>query len=52
MLNATRYKQFHYIFIESERSPLDDPVIAFFDGGPAIAMVGIFAGIGPLYNIG
>ena len=27
-------------------------MIVFFDGGPGIAMVGIFAGIGPLYNVG
>ncbi len=52
MLNATRGKQFHYIFIESTNKPEDDPIIIFFDGGPGIAMVGIFAGVGPLFNAG
>ena len=52
MINATGSKQFHYIFIESTQKPNEDPIIIFFDGGPGIAMVGIFAGIGPLFNGG
>jgi carboxypeptidase C (cathepsin A) len=52
MINATGSKQFHYIFIESTSKPTEDPIIVFFDGGPGIAMVGIFAGIGPLLNRG
>jgi len=52
MLNGTHEKQFHYVFIESTGNSSTDPIIIFFDGGPGIAMVGIFAGIGPLLNTG
>ena len=51
-MNSTQTKQFHYIFIESTGNPEIDPIIIFFDGGPGIAMIGIYAGIGPLLNIG
>jgi carboxypeptidase C (cathepsin A) len=48
LLNATVTRQFHYVYVESERSPSSDPILVWLDGGPAItSMVGLF-NLGPL----
>lgn len=40
------------MFVESLSKPSTDPVIFWFDGGPGISsMVGLFKGLGPLYQV-
>jgi len=33
-LDVTETKSLHYIFLESERSPDNDPLVIWFNGGP------------------
>jgi len=33
-LPITADKSLHYVFVESERTPITDPVVIWFNGGP------------------
>lgn len=47
-LKVSDTKRLHYVFIESESSPLNDPVVIWFNGGPGCSsMLGMFAENGP-----
>jgi len=48
MLDVTANKSLHYVFVESMRSPIDDPVIIWFNGGPGCSsLLGFFQENGP-----
>jgi len=49
--NGTNYEMFeHYMFIESENDPVNDPLIIWTNGGPgADSIFGLFTELGPLW---
>jgi cathepsin A (carboxypeptidase C) len=41
----------HYIFIESQNKPQDDPIMVYFNGGPGGASTfNVFTGFGPIIS--
>nr|XP_054920719.1 lysosomal protective protein-like isoform X2 [Dermacentor andersoni] len=47
-LNATEGRLLHYWFMESQRSPSDDPVLLWMNGGPGCSsLVGVAMELGP-----
>ena len=47
-LNVDEYKSLHYMFIESQNDPANDPVIIWFNGGPGCSsMLGFTQEHGP-----
>ena len=48
-LNVTEAKQLHYVFVESQNDPSNDPVLIWFNGGPGCSsMAGFMLANGPL----
>jgi carboxypeptidase C (cathepsin A) len=47
-LPVTANKSLHYIFVESERDPINDPVVIWFNGGPGCSsLLAFFQENGP-----
>ena len=48
-LNVTDTKQLHYVFTESMDSPLTDPIVIWFNGGPGCSsLLGMMQELGPI----
>lgn len=47
-LEVTATKKLHYVFVESEGTPANDPVVVWFNGGPGCSsMLGFMSENGP-----